>query len=343
MVELMDFLDRRPAALSGGQRQRVALGRAIVRRAERVPDGRAAVEPRRQAARLDAGADQEPAARRCKVTTIYVTHDQIEAMTLADRVVVMNKGVIQQVGTPTDIYDHPANTFVASFIGSPAMNLVDGSIADGVFEAPGMRVEGLPAELSGPVTLGFRAEDAAIVPADGQIAAPVYSIELLGEASMISYRIGDALVSVKAPKEYRAEIDETVHAAIPPAICHLFDATSASRQCWLWARQLRDSDRGTRRDDRISEARQARGRPGRGRRQGSRHRRGDAEGHRDPRRRGRARVSPRSSTSTRPRASACRREEIEALDGRGRARATWRTSSSPRRRSGTSPRRSATR
>jgi multiple sugar transport system ATP-binding protein len=161
-----------------------------------------------------------------------VTHDQIEAMTLADRVVVMSKGVIQQVGTPTEIYDHPANTFVASFIGSPAMNLVDGSIANGVFEAPGMRVPGLPTDLSGPVTLGFRAEDATIAAADGQIAAPVYSIELLGEASMIAYRIGDSLVSVKAPKEYRAAIDQTVHAAVPPTICHLFENGSGKR---LWA------------------------------------------------------------------------------------------------------------
>src|SRR5918997_1837720 len=141
-----------------------------------------------------------------KTTTIYVTHDQIEAMTLADRVVVMNKGVIQQVGTPTEIYDAPANTFVASFIGSPAMNLIDGAIAGGVFEAPQTRVEGLPNGFSGPITLGFRAEDATIVPNNGQVAAPVYSIELLREAAMISYRISDALVSIKAPKEYRAEI-----------------------------------------------------------------------------------------------------------------------------------------
>ena len=167
------------------------------------------------------------------MTTIYVTHDQIEAMTLADRVVVMNKGVIQQVGTPTDIYDHPANTFVASFIGSPAMNLVDGDDRQRRVRGAGHRASpGLPRRCPGPITLGFRAEDATIVPADGQVAAPVYSIELLGEASMITYRIGDALVSVKAPKEYRAEIGETVHAAVPPAICHLFEKGSGKR---LWA------------------------------------------------------------------------------------------------------------
>ncbi len=231
MVELMDFLDRRPAALSGGQRQRVALGRAIVRR----PNVFLMDEPLSNLdakLRVSTRAQIKHLQHDLKVTTIYVTHDQIEAMTLADRVVVMSKGVIQQVGTPTDIYDHPANTFVASFIGSPAMNLVEGRVADGVFEAPGMCVSGLPGGLAGAVTLGFRAEDAAIVPEGGQIAAPVYSIELLGEASMISYRIGEALVSVKAPKDYRALIGETVQSAIPPAICHLFETGSGKR---LWA------------------------------------------------------------------------------------------------------------
>jgi multiple sugar transport system ATP-binding protein len=171
-----------------------------------------------------------------KTTTIYVTHDQIEAMTLADRVVVMNKGLIQQVGTPTEIYDAPANTFVASFIGSPAMNLIDGSLSGGVFEAPNVRIEGLPQAHSGPVTLGFRAEDAVLVPGNGQLAAPVYSLELLGEASMISYRIGESLVSIKAPKEYRAEIGDVVHAAVPGSICHLFEKSTGQV---IWAGNAR--------------------------------------------------------------------------------------------------------
>ena len=102
-------------------------------------------------------------------------------MTLADRVVVMNKGEIQQVGTPTEIYDHPANTFVASFIGCPAMNLVEGRSRAAPSPATASAVEGL-AGRDGAVTLGFRAEDAEIVPTGGQIAAPVYSMELLGEA-----------------------------------------------------------------------------------------------------------------------------------------------------------------
>jgi multiple sugar transport system ATP-binding protein len=230
MVELVDFLDRRPAELSGGQRQRVALGRAIVRE----PTVFLMDEPLSNLdakLRVSTRAQIKNLQHTLKTTTIYVTHDQIEAMTLADRVVVMNKGLIQQVGTPTEIYDAPANTFVASFIGSPAMNLIEGTISGGVFEAPHTRVEGLPSGLSGPITLGFRAEDAAIVQGNGQVAAPVYAIELLGEASMISYRIGDSLVSIKAPKEYRAEIDDVVHAAVPASICHLFDK-STGRQVW---------------------------------------------------------------------------------------------------------------
>jgi multiple sugar transport system ATP-binding protein len=235
MVELMDFLDRRPSELSGGQRQRVALARAIVRE----PTVFLMDEPLSNLdakLRVSTRAQIKNLQHTLKTTTIYVTHDQIEAMTLADRVVVMNKGLIQQVGTPTDIYDAPANTFVAGFIGSPAMNLIDGRLAGGVFEAPNVRVEGLPAGLSGPVTLGFRAEDAAIVPAAGQLAAPVYSLELLGEASMISYRIGESLVSVKAPKEYRAEIGDTVRAAVPATICHLFDKSAGNV---IWAGNAR--------------------------------------------------------------------------------------------------------
>ncbi len=228
MVELEDFLHRRPAELSGGQRQRVALGRAIVRK----PTVFLMDEPLSNLdakLRVSTRAQIKNLQSKLKTTTVYVTHDQIEAMTLADRVVVMNAGVIQQVGTPTDIYDHPANTFVASFIGSPAMNLVGGQIADGVFSGEGIRVTGLPTDPSGPVTLGFRAEDAEVVAHGGQIAAPVYSIELLGEASMISYRLGKALVSIKASKEYRAVIGQEVHASVPAGICHMFDTRTGNR------------------------------------------------------------------------------------------------------------------
>ena len=228
MVELEDFMDRRPADLSGGQRQRVALGRAIVRK----PTVFLMDEPLSNLdakLRVSTRAQIKNLQSRLKTTTVYVTHDQIEAMTLADRVVVMNAGKIQQVGTPTDIYDVPSNTFVASFIGSPAMNLVAGTMQGGVFQSDGVRVEGLPVDVSGNVTLGFRAEDAEIIEGEGQIAAPVYSIELLGEASMITWRFGDSLVSIKTGKEYRADIGEIVRARIPADICHLFDTATGER------------------------------------------------------------------------------------------------------------------
>ena len=150
-------------------------------------------------------------------------------MTLADRVVVMNAGRIQQVGTPTDIYNSPANTFVASFIGSPAMNLVEGDLANGVFSGAGVRVEGLPTSASGRVTLGFRAEDAEIVSSGGQIAAPIYSIELLGEATMITWRLGKSLVSIKTRKDFRVQIGDEVQAGISAEICHLFDTATGER------------------------------------------------------------------------------------------------------------------
>jgi len=228
MVELDDFLDRRPAALSGGQRQRVALARAIVRE----PNAFLMDEPLSNLdakLRVSTRAQIKNLHHTLKTTTIYVTHDQIEAMTLADRVVVMNKGVVQQVGAPKDIYDKPANTFVAGFIGSPAMNLVPGDIADGVFTGESIRVEGLSRNVHGPVTLGFRAEDAALTSDGGQIAAPIYSVELLGEATMISMRVAGELVSIKTGKDYKAEIGDIVKVGITPAACHLFDRQTGRR------------------------------------------------------------------------------------------------------------------
>ena len=228
MVELDDFLHRKPAELSGGQRQRVALARAIVRE----PNVFLMDEPLSNLdakLRVSTRAQIKNLSHELAVTTIYVTHDQIEAMTLADRVVVMKKGVVQQVGSPTEIYDHPANTFVASFIGSPAMNLIEGIVSSGTFRADHVEIAGLSAK-DGPLTLGFRAEDAALAPAgQGQITAPIYTLELLGDATMISIRVGGALVSVKADKSFRAQIGDSVSFAVPPAICHLFDAETGER------------------------------------------------------------------------------------------------------------------
>lgn len=223
MVELDDFLHRKPAALSGGQRQRVALARAIVRE----PNVFLMDEPLSNLdakLRVSTRAQIKHLQHELKVTTVYVTHDQIEAMTLADRVVVMNNGVIQQIGAPTEIYDKPANLFVAGFIGSPAMNLAPGAVKGGVFESENIRIPGLRAP-NGPATLGFRAEDARIAdtPAQAEIKAKIYTAELLGDAVMVTVEAGGAMVAVKAHKDFRANIGDEASISAPAGICRLFD------------------------------------------------------------------------------------------------------------------------
>ena len=228
MVELDEFLHRKPAELSGGQRQRVALARAVVRE----PNVFLMDEPLSNLdakLRVSTHAQIKNLSHELKTTTIYVTHDQIEAMTLADRVVVMNKGMVQQVGTPTEIYDMPANTFVAGFIGSPAMNLIDGDLQDGTFTADMISISGLRTDVSGSVTLGFRAEDAQVSDGNAQANSAVYSLELLGEATMVTMRAGGTILSVKSGKDYRIKIGEPVSATISADICHLFDRTSGER------------------------------------------------------------------------------------------------------------------
>ena len=229
MVEIGDLLNRMPRELSGGQRQRVALARAVVRQ----PTVFLMDEPLSNLdakLRVSTRAQLKNLQHELKVTTIYVTHDQIEAMTLAHRVVVMNRGEIQQIGTPTAIYDNPANAFVAGFIGSPAMNLLDGELQGGVFNSDNVAISGLRTTHDGPVTLGFRAEDATVVRGDSvQIAAPIYSVELLGDATMVTVRAGGGLTSVKAEKDYRAEIGDGVSIGVRPEICHLFNKENGQR------------------------------------------------------------------------------------------------------------------
>jgi multiple sugar transport system ATP-binding protein len=228
MVELTDFAQRRPAQLSGGQRQRVALGRAIVR----TPSVCLMDEPLSNLdakLRLSTRVQLKHLHHSYRTTTIYVTHDQTEAMTLADRVVVMNRGVIQQVAPPRVIYDTPANVFVAGFIGSPAMNLIPGRIESGTFEAPGIRIQGVGHVGAGEVILGFRAEDACVANQPSEMTAPVYSIELLGDHSMMTFRLGDSFITVKAAKDCRADIADIVHVAVPPGACHLFKPDTGER------------------------------------------------------------------------------------------------------------------
>lgn len=219
MVELGSFLDRKPAALSGGQRQRAALARAVVRQ----PQVFLMDEP---LSNLDAKLRQSMRVqikhmqRQLKVTTVYVTHDQIEAMTLADRIVIMNKGAIQQVGTPDQIYSDPANTFVAGFIGSPPMNLIEGMARDRRFTAPGISVP-CPAFVQGKVTLGVRPEDCRV--GGDHLQGQVYGVEPTGDVTYLTVLVGTKKIEVKAARDYRSDIDVAIDIAFDPAHLYFFD------------------------------------------------------------------------------------------------------------------------
>jgi multiple sugar transport system ATP-binding protein len=218
MVELGDYLDRKPGALSGGQRQRAALARAIVRQ----PQVFLMDEP---LSNLDAKlrASMRVQIRhlqhQLKITTVYVTHDQIEAMTLADRIVIMDKGEIQQVGTPDQIYSDPSNTFVAGFIGSPPMNLIEGTALNGKFTADGVSAP-CPKRLSGKVTLGIRPEDCT---AGGRnMKGTVYGVEPTGDMTYLTVTAGAKQIEVKAARDFRAAIDAPVSIGFDPKRLYFF-------------------------------------------------------------------------------------------------------------------------
>ena len=236
-VELDDFLQRKPKELSGGQRQRVALARAIVRQ----PKVFLMDEPLSNLdakLRVSMRAHIKHLHHDLGVTTIYVTHDQVEAMTLADRVVVMSKAEIQQIGSPEAIYNDPANLFVAGFIGAPAMNLVRGSLVAGVFESCGegyhVRVTGFGHLTQSDVVLGVRAEDLTVLPADAaadaaQVSGTVFSFELLGDATTVTLKLADQFMTAKAGKSFRAAMGEQAGFAVTAARCYLFDAQTQAR------------------------------------------------------------------------------------------------------------------
>ena len=226
MVELGDYLDRKPGALSGGQRQRAALARAIVRK----PKVFLMDEP---LSNLDAKLRQamrvqiKHLQRQLKITTVYVTHDQIEAMTLADRIVIMEGGAIQQIGTPDEIYNEPANTFVAGFIGSPPMNLLKGKVEAGTFRAPGCEVAGVSMP-DGNVTLGVRPED-CVVGAGSNLTARVYGIEPTGDMTFLTLHVDGAHFEVKADRDYRAELDSQESVAFDLNRIYFFDSETGTR------------------------------------------------------------------------------------------------------------------
>lgn len=229
-VELTEFLHRKPKALSGGQRQRVALARAIVR----TPQVFLMDEP---LSNLDAKlrvtmrAELKHLSHQMQITTVYVTHDQIEAMTLADRIAVMKSGRIQQLGTPEEIYNDPANLFVASFIGSPAMNLIHGSVKDGQFITTGGRsVMKVGKGNRDKIVLGVRPEDLSIVDAGkGDFDVPVYAFENTGESVLVTGQFGKQRITAKGGRYVRKEIDETVGIKADPDHIYIFNAENGGR------------------------------------------------------------------------------------------------------------------
>jgi multiple sugar transport system ATP-binding protein len=212
-LELENMLKRKPKQLSGGQRQRVALGRAIVRE----PEAFLMDEPLSNldaALRVQTRAEILKLQKRLATTTIYVTHDQVEAMTMGDRIAVMRLGVLQQIGTPEDVYTNPANTFVATFIGSPAMNLLPASTL-------GIGAEGKLA--------GFRPEHIQLN--NGSVAAAHYDavvevVEYLGDEQLAHLRVGDAAVVAKLPVEPRLHAGGKQTFSVPLHRVILFDEQS---------------------------------------------------------------------------------------------------------------------
>ncbi|MDN5685286.1 MAG: sn-glycerol-3-phosphate ABC transporter ATP-binding protein UgpC [Brachybacterium sp.] len=237
ILDLTEYLDRKPKALSGGQRQRVAMGRAIVRSPQVFLmdeplsnlDAKLRVATRTQIASLQ---------RRLGVTTVYVTHDQTEAMTMGDRVAVLDRGVLQQIDTPRRMYDHPKNVFVAGFIGSPAMNLFDSKLTDQGVEFGGAVLPVDRATLSGTdqtsVTVGVRPEDLELVSDEKGVAIEIDLVEELGADAFVYGRRAGA---DETDKPFIARVDarrppakgETVHFRPAEGHLHLFDTKNGQR------------------------------------------------------------------------------------------------------------------
>jgi len=230
ILGLGQLLHRYPRQLSGGQRQRVAMGRAIVRN----PQVFLFDEP---LSNLDAKlrvamrAEIKELHQRLKVTTVYVTHDQIEAMTMADKIVVMNHGVVEQIGPPLELYDRPANLFVAGFIGSPAMNMFEGRIEDGAFRMGDGSAWPLPANGSGArpaeVIYGIRPEHLRIDPSG--IPTEVQVVEPTGSETQVVLRRGDTAMLGAFRERVSARHGDILPVLPDPALVHLFDRQSGRR------------------------------------------------------------------------------------------------------------------
>ncbi|WP_376088063.1 ABC transporter ATP-binding protein [Roseomonas sp. CCTCC AB2023176] len=229
ILGLEALLDRYPRQLSGGQRQRVAMGRAIVRN----PQVFLFDEPLSNLdakLRVQMRAEIKDLHQRLKVTTVYVTHDQIEALTMADKIVVMNGGRIEQTGAPLELYDRPANLFVAGFIGSPAMNMLRGTVGDG-----GVRIGSdawpLPPNAGvtpgQPVIYGIRPEHLSLDTTG--IAGQVALVEPTGSETQVTLRMGEASLTGAFRERVTARPGESLAIRPNPALVHLFDAETGRR------------------------------------------------------------------------------------------------------------------
>jgi multiple sugar transport system ATP-binding protein len=230
-LDLQDLLKRRPSELSGGQRQRVAIGRAMVRD----PVAFLFDEP---LSNLDAQLrgqmriEIKRLHQRLGSTIVYVTHDQVEAMTMADRIVVMRDGRILQVGTPTEIYENPADVFTARFIGSPAMNLLPARAADNAITVTGatnsLAAKAPPASTA--LIVGVRSHDlivgAAPSPGGLTLSGSISAVEPLGAETLVHVALGDAEITATAPGKIIPEVGSTVTASAAPGSLYLFDAQS---------------------------------------------------------------------------------------------------------------------
>jgi multiple sugar transport system ATP-binding protein len=228
ILSIEPLLDRRPREMSGGQRQRVALGRAIVREPQVFLfdeplsnlDAKLRVQMRTEIARLH---------HRLKTTMIYVTHDQVEAMTLGDRIVIMNDGVIQQVDTPMQLYRQPANRFVAGFIGSPTMNFFDGKVRDGQFVDADRSIPVGSDVQDGQVILGVRPEDFLIDNTDGCFAdVSLDVVEHMGHETMVYFELNGSSHVARLPADADVSSGDRLRLAIRSDAWHLFSA--ADRQ-----------------------------------------------------------------------------------------------------------------
>jgi sn-glycerol 3-phosphate transport system ATP-binding protein len=235
-VGLSEFLDRKPGQLSGGQRQRVAMARAIIREPEVFLfdeplsnlDAKLRVQMRHEIRRIH---------NRIGATSVFVTHDQHEGMTLADRMVIMNKGTIEQIGTPEEIYDHPASVYVAGFIGSPAMNFLSGTVRgaeaairlgnEGRIDIASGRARALDGRL---VQIGLRPENLTMVaPGAGTVTGQFEFAEELGSGRLYHFQFEDLTLTVVSAHKHRFALGQAVGLAMDPAHVHIFDGTSGTR------------------------------------------------------------------------------------------------------------------